>query len=186
MELSVIFPKIVEMFSTKHKAFMDKYSEPFLKTVAEHEMARDRIYAKISLIGKALTTARVITTVKEVYIDSRGDHYARSLMLSSIRSPFPLYLLNDGKSVTITDSVAMVSGDPLDARLICVSEGGHKVNYHFSDVLQLSFDWMIFSETVIDAIHASMYSREEVMKECIREASDTMEGKGGSGSSKRQ
>jgi len=184
MDLSMMFPKIVELFATKHRSFMEKYSESFLKTVAEHEMARDRIYAKLSLVGKALIDARVISAVKEVDIDSRGEHYARSLMLSSVKSPFPLYMLNDGKSITVTDSVAMVSGDPLVARLICVSEGGHKVNYHFSDALQPSFDWMGFAEVVIDSIHAAIYSREEVMKECVREASATMEGKSGSGNTK--
>ena len=183
MDLSMMFPKIVEMFAMRHKEFMGKYSEPFLKTVAEHEMARDRIYAKIALIGKALLNAKVVTTIKEVDIDSRGEHYARSLYLSSARSPFPLYLLNDGKSITVTDTIAMVAGDPLMVRVVCIAEG-HKVNHHFSDVLQPSFDWMALSEVVIDAIHTTIYSREEVMKVCVQEAIATMEGKSGSGNAK--
>jgi hypothetical protein len=136
-----------------------------MKTVAEEELCRDRILAKIKLVSNVFADVGVIDKVVEVDVDSiNKETYSRSLALSSRLSAFPIFILNGGKNVIITDSMAVVMSpaDDLSKRTLITSE--NKVYSVYSNVLGTSFAWDAFANDLLAAIHKSIYARKEVIR----------------------
>jgi hypothetical protein len=163
-DFSVRFPEIREKVATKHAEFLGKYKQVFLKKVAEREMSRDLIYAKILLVAKVFVDSGVVDSSKEVDIGAPNGNYARSVALVSKLSPFCIYILNDGKNVTITDSVAIPAQNNIENRLVLVSSS-RMAHAECRDVLEPGFSWEDLCMTLLDCIHMVIYNRSEVIKE---------------------
>ena len=162
--LSLTFPEIRDAVAQKHAEFMGKYSKTLMRHVAEQEMSRDKIYAKLVLVAKAFVDAGVVDSSREVDIGSATGNYARSVALVSRLSPFSVYMLNDGKSVILTDSIAIPASNDLESRLVLVSNS-KKIYSEHKGVLDESFDWVAFSVQLLDSVHTVIYNRSEIVKE---------------------
>jgi len=163
-DFSLRFPEIKEKIVGKHAEFLGKYKKTFLKKVALLEMSRDLIYAKLLLVAKAFVDSGIVDSSREVDVGSPNGNYSRSVALVSKLSPFCIYILNDGKDITITDSVAIPAQHSLENRLVIVTSS-RLVHQERRDALAPEFDWEELCMLLLDCIHMVIYNRSEVIKE---------------------
>lgn len=158
-DISYKVPEITELIKEKHGNYIKKYIKDLTKIIAEDELRRERILAKISLIAKILVEQKVITNYNAVDICSSKDNFTKSLALYSNFSPLPIYILNSGHGLMITNNVSTSVSKKLN--ILLQNEGDILLN--FEDVLSEDYDWVNFSNFLLTSIHECMYAKKDVM-----------------------
>ena len=163
MDFSIVYPEIKKSLTTRHRAFLKKFGPETVQIAQEKELVVDKVYAKIVLVAKMMQEMGAISGFQEVDLTKATSEYSRSIMLTSRASLTVIYLLNASGDVIITDSVGTASADPLDARLVLVSDS-RKVLVKHKDVLNERFLWAQLCSDVLEAIHSSLYDKAAAVK----------------------
>jgi len=164
-DLSIQIVGIRRIIKEKHQEFVGQYNTTLIKKIAEEELSRDKILAKIKLVANIFVDLRIIDRVAEMDIDSiNRETYSRSLLLSSKLSAFPIFIMNDSRNVIITDSMAIVMSPADDLKRMTLITSENKVYSLHSNVLSHTFLWNEFAMDLLSTIHKSIYARKEVIK----------------------
>jgi hypothetical protein len=153
----------------RHDKFIAKYGADVSAELSDESFARDTVYSKLILVGKAFERAGVASKAEEVEVRSVGCFYDRSVVVTALTG-LPIYLLNGGDHVVVTDRV--VTEDPLTRSLVMsgTEDGKNTAHMEYKLVLDEDFDWLIFGMDVLDAIHKVAYHSKSVMKRFVMRA----------------
>lgn len=163
-QLSDEFPNIEQAIAHKHEKFIERFGKAISKVDGEKIIAISRIKARLELLARAFVNAKVIDGFSCEFVSSRDGMFPMSFCFTRQSSPSVLYLLNDGKDVTVSDSVGLAQSiSSLESRIVLVT-GTRHVCKRFIDILNENFDWMKMAEFVLDAAHEVLYNNEEVRR----------------------
>jgi hypothetical protein len=166
-DLSINIMGIRQDIKEKHKQHLAKSGAKIVKGIAEDELRRDKLMAKLRLVATIFLDLKIIDRMEEADLAcSIDENYSRSLALSHKYSPFPVYLLNAGKDVIVTDSVAVMgsASDELSRRVLLTSHF-KRVYRRYTNALEFNkTQWEGFAHDLLDAIHKSIYSGSDLAK----------------------
>lgn len=168
-DLSIAYPRILQLVDAKHQAYLGKYGNILSLAVGSRELLIDRVYAKLSLVAKAFNETSVIDGFQEVEASSATGDHPRSIMLRRNASRSVLYLLNDYGNVIVADSIGIASMNPLAAGILLITESKKVLRRH-KDVLSEDFNWVDFSMDILDAIHSVLYDRSNATRILLEQA----------------
>jgi hypothetical protein len=161
-DLSLQWLDIKNSIAKKHKDYIYKHGQALAIVGGELDLSRTRILAKMTLLSKAFVQAGVIEDADEMVVSSRDGTYPMSVRLSRKNNPICLYLLNTGSDIVVSDSVGLaLTSDTVESRILLVTDT-KRVCKKFSNVLSEKFDWEFAANSILDAIHETIYDSHEV------------------------
>ena len=167
-DISDMFIIIRDRLTERHGQYMAKFGASAMRRIADENLVSQRVFAKITLLAKAFKDAGVVTDYRAVTVNDQMYEFSQSVELMHGASLHAVYLINEGGSVTVTDSIGMAFNSDLDTRVVLVTSSRRALR-KFNDVLAPGFDWEEMADFVLQTIHEVVYDKSHAVQDYFKE-----------------
>jgi len=147
------FPKIMKNVSDKHSKFLESYGNQSEKVIADGRLRTERLSAKISLILHYFSEIKIIDQSKR---QDEGGYTKISLYKHGNGNFIEIWI--DTDKIVLTRNNFWIQSGCMDQEI------PGKRFYNIDD----DFDWIYFSEFLLDYIHEVIYSRREAGEQKLK------------------
>ena len=148
--MDIDIKKINTLISTNHKSFLKKYKLGAEKILADNRLKCEMVNAKLRFILKEFISCGIINSYKEQL--GVGGHI--SIRIYCNNNPNFVEIKTNGEKVcVIGENIEMTNG-------FLEKENGFVVD----DVLNKNFNWLHFSEKLLEMIHLFIYNKRKIIE----------------------
>jgi len=140
-------PKIKSDIKNKHSEFMANYGDVVEKVRVDHQLLLQTVYARLKFIAQCFVDEGVIDEAETVMDDNT---YHKSFILSKTGFDNRLTLITDGIQIVLKDSGSLINEDVFEPTVVS-----------WADPHKEGFDWVRFSNELLDHIHKIIYERRK-------------------------